>query len=113
LLDDDTPPLSQKVLPATLGAGAEALMMRRTLGDDRLLVLRLWRAPRQPRDGTPLWIGTVQTLVHVRPFDLFSLWSPQADTGGAYALLAEDLDGLDMLEAPHPTSGAPVMRLRL
>src|SRR5690606_37793047 len=43
LLDDDTPPLRQKVLPATLGASAEALLMRRTLDDGRLVVLRLWR----------------------------------------------------------------------
>lgn len=113
LLDDDTPPLAQKVLPATLGASAEALLMRRTLDDGRLLVLRLWRAPRQPRDGTPLWIGTVQTLVHVRPFDLFGLWSPQAETDSAYARLADDLAGLGFEEAPHPASGDPVLRLRL
>ncbi len=113
LLDDDTPPLQQKVLPATLGASAEALLMRRTLDDGRGLVLRLWRAPRQPRDGTPLWIGTAQILAHQRPFDLFALWSPEADTQPAYALLREDLAGLEQREDPHPTSGEPVLRLQL
>src|SRR5690606_23779586 len=112
LLDDDTPALRQKVLPATLGASAEALLVRRTLDDRRIAVLRLWRAPRQPRDGTPLWIGTVQTLVHGRPFDLFGLWSPEADTRGAYALLRRDLEGLDLREDPHPASNEQVLRLR-
>src|SRR5690606_14817972 len=113
LLDDDTPPLRQKVLPATLGASAEALLMRRTLDDGRLVVLRLWRAPRQPRDGTPLWVGTVQTLAHQRPFDLFALWSPEADARPAYALLRDDLAGLAQREDPHPVSGEPVLRLQL
>jgi len=54
----------------------------------------------------------VQTLVHTRPFDLFGLWSPDADTDGAYALLREDLAGLDLREDPHPASGVPVLRLR-
>src|SRR5690606_21361445 len=112
LLDDDTPALAQKVLPATLEASAETLLMRRTLDDGRLVVLRLWRAPRQPRDGTPLWIGTAQTLTHVRPFDLFGLWSPDADASGAYALLREDLRDLAPREDPHPASGEPVLRLR-
>ena len=101
------------MLPATLGASAEALLLRRTLDDGRVLVLRLWSAPRQPRDGTPLWIGTVQTLVHSRPFDLFALWSPDADTDGAYALLREDLEGLGAREDPHPASGGQVLRLKL
>ncbi|MEN1929079.1 bifunctional DedA family/phosphatase PAP2 family protein [Luteimonas sp. MJ250] len=113
LLDDDTPALEQKVLPATLGASAETLLARRTLDDGRILVLRLWHAPRQPRDGTPLWIGTVQTLSHARPFDLFGLWSPDADTSSAYALLRKDLAGSDLREDPHPASGEQVLRLRL
>ena len=112
LLDDDTPTLAQRVLPATLGASAEALLMRRTLDDGRIVALRLWRAPRQPRDGTPLWIGTAQTLTHVRPFDLFGLWSPDPDARGAYALLRSDLAGLEQQEDPHPASGEPVLRLR-
>ena len=112
LLDDDTPALEQKVLPATLGASAEALLLRRSLDDGRVLALRLWRAPRQPRDGTPLWIGTVQTLVHARPFNLLGLWSPDTDTDGAYALLREDLEGLDLREDPHPVSDLQVLRLR-
>ena len=86
--------------------------MRRALDDGRIVVLRLWRAPRQPRDGTPLWIGTAQTLTHVRPFDLFGLWSPDPDARGAYALLRSDLAGLEQEEDPHPASGEPVLRLR-
>src|SRR5690606_9321520 len=112
LLDDDTPALAQKVLPATLGASAEALLLRRTLDDGRLVVLRLWRAPRQPRDGTPLWIGTAQVLAHQRPFDLFGLWSPQSDAETAYGLLRGDLGGFAMREGTHPASGQPVLRLR-
>ena len=112
LLDDDTPPARQQVLPATLEASAEALLMRRPLVDGRIGVLRLWRAPRQPSDGSPLWIGTVQILAYSRPFDLFGLWLPDADTEGAYALLRGDVDGLVLREAPHPVSGEAVLRLR-
>ncbi len=113
LLDDDTAPLDHRILPATLGASAEALLLRRQLDDGRLLALRLWRAPRQPRDGTPLWIGTVQTLAYARPFDLFGLWSPDADTHAAYERLRADLAGFDLREDPHPASGVQVLRLRM
>jgi hypothetical protein len=75
-------------------------------------VLRLWRAPRQSREGTPLWIGTTQTLAYTRPFDLFGLWQPQADTRDAYAALRTALAGFDTREDVHPESGAPVLRLR-
>lgn len=113
LLDDDTPALEQKVLPATLGASAEALLMRRRLDDGRMVALRLWRAPRQPRDGTPLWIGTVQTLAHQRPFGLIALWAPDADVDAAYALLRDELGAFAPREDAHPASGQPVLRLRI
>jgi membrane protein DedA with SNARE-associated domain/membrane-associated phospholipid phosphatase len=112
LLDDDTPAPRQPVLPATLDAAAETLLLRRPLAEDRLQVLRLWRAPRQSREGTPLWIGTTQTLAYTRPFDLFGLWQPQADTRDAYAALRTALAGFDTREDVHPESGAPVLRLR-
>ena len=63
--------------------------------DGRIVALRLWRAPRQPRDGTPLWIGTVQTLAYQRPFGLFGLWSPDADVDDAYAMLRDDLEAFE------------------
>lgn len=112
LLDDDTPPLQQPVLPATLDATAESLLMRRTIDENRLQVLRLWRAPLQFRDGEPLWIGTVQTLRYVRPFNLFGLWQPQADARDAYLRVRGDLEGFQSREAAHPHSGQPVLRLR-
>ena len=112
LLDDDTAPHAQKVLPATYDALAESLLMRRRVGPDRLQVLRLWRAPRQLMDGTPLWIGTTQTLAYVRLFDLFGLWLPQAYDGEAYARVRADLAGFDAREDESPVSRQPVLRLR-
>jgi membrane protein DedA with SNARE-associated domain/membrane-associated phospholipid phosphatase len=111
LLDDDVAPLAQTVLPATLEASAEALLMRRALPDGRIEVLRLWRAPLQFQGGADLWIGSAQTLAYVRPFDLFGLWYPLPDDGGAYARLRHDLSGLPLREARHPLTGTPVMRV--
>lgn len=112
LLDDDTPPSQQPVLPATLDASAESLLLRRTLDADRIQALRLWPAPERFSDGTPLWIGTTQTLVHTRPFGLFGLWQPTTGTRNAYLDLRTALEGFDVAEGLHPGSGTPVLRLR-
>jgi hypothetical protein len=112
LLDDDTPPSQQPVLPATLDARAESLLLRRALAADRIQVLRLWPAPERFSDGTPLWIGTTQTLVHTRLFGLFGLWQPTTGTRGAYFQLRDAVEGLDAEEGLHPGSGTPVLRLR-
>ncbi|MDG6348134.1 VTT domain-containing protein [Luteimonas sp. 8-5] len=95
LLDDDVPAARQPVLPATLDAEAEVLLLRRpTASPDQVLVLRLWRAPAHLDDGTPLWLGTAQVMQHTRPFDLFALWQPAADHGMAHAAVREALRGL-------------------
>ncbi|MGI8561490.1 MAG: VTT domain-containing protein [Luteimonas sp.] len=112
LLDDDMPASRQPVLPATLDASAETLLLRRRIADDRIQVLRLWRAPEQFRDGTPLWIGTTQTLAYTRPFEVFGLWQPQADTRDAYVSLRAALAGFETREGLHPASGMTVLRLR-
>jgi uncharacterized protein (TIGR03382 family) len=112
LLDDDTRPEHQPVLPATLDASAESLLMRRPLGAERVQVLRLWRAPQQFRDGTPLWIGTTQSLSYTRPFGLFGLWQPDADATDAYVALRDALQDMAPEQGNHPESGMPVLRLR-
>ncbi|GAA4859595.1 bifunctional DedA family/phosphatase PAP2 family protein [Luteimonas vadosa] len=112
LLDDGAPPARQPVLPATLDASAESLLLRRPLPDGRLHVLRLWAAPRQFADGTPLWIGATQTLVHARPFGVFGLWQPGVRSREAYVDLRAAMDGFDVEEGLHPGSGTPVLRLR-
>jgi membrane protein DedA with SNARE-associated domain len=112
LLDADTPPARQPVLPATLDASAETLLLRRRLDDDRIHVLRLWRAPAQFTDGTPLWIGSTQTLAYTRPFAAFGLWQPEADNRAAYLALRTALAGFEAEEGVHPASGLPVLRLR-
>jgi len=112
LLDDDTPPFEQPVLPATLDTEAETLLMRRALDERTVQVLRLWRAPVLLDDGGPLWIGTVQTLVYIEPlWGLFNLWRPLADAGQAHAALREDLHGFMLREARHPQSGGSVLRV--
>jgi len=111
LLDDDTPADEQPVLPATLGTDAETLLMRRTVGERRLQVLRLWRAPLLLDDARPLWIGTVQTLVYTEPlWGLFNLWRPESGNDGWQAL-REALDGWEMETAEHPQSGVWVLRV--
>lgn len=113
LLDEDMPPRQQPVLPATLGAEAEALLLRRPAGGERLQVVRLWRAPARLADGTALWIGVTQTLQYQRPLGgLFGIWLPAVDDDAAYSALRASLAGMDLREAPHPLGGAPVLRVR-
>jgi membrane protein DedA with SNARE-associated domain/membrane-associated phospholipid phosphatase len=110
LLDDDRTPATQPVLPATLGAEAEALLLRRpgkAAGD--IEVLRLWRAPAQLRGGTPLWLGSAQTMHYTRPFDLFALWQPVSDAGAAHAAVRDALQGLRSREAAR--DGIEVIRV--
>lgn len=112
LLNDDTPPSEQPVLPATLDTEAEALLLRRQVSGHEAQVLRLWRAPARLSDGTPLWVGTAQTLHYTRRFGMLGLWQPQVDGHAAWSALRGDLDGLDTREGAHPQSGLPVVRIR-
>lgn len=113
LLDDDLEPAAQPVLPATLDAEAETLLLRRpssTPGE--IQVLRLWPSPLRPADGTPLWLGSAQTLRHTRPFDVFALWQPIDDDGAAHAALLQDLQGLPLRTGAHGEIGVLRVDLR-
>ena len=112
LMDDDVEPPDQPVLPATLDTEAETLLLRRQVAPERAQVLRLWRAPVALDDGTPLWVGSVQTLHYTRPFNLFGLWQPRADGHAAWEDLREALRELDARAEPHPQSDLPVLRIR-
>ena len=112
LLDDDLPAARQPVLPATLDAEAETLLLRRrTLSPDEVLVVRIWRAPAHLDDGSPLWLGTAQVMQHTRPFDLFALWQPAPDHGQAHAAVREALRGLPTRKAQR--EGLEVIRVDL
>ena len=102
LLDDDRKPAAQPVLPATLDAEAEVLLLRRPgPAADELQVLRIWAAPVRLDDGSALWLGSAQTLRYTRPFDAFALWQPRADEGAAHAALFQDLQGLPLRAGTH------------
>lgn len=112
LLDEDTPARAQPVLPATLGAQAETLLLVRDGADPRhKQALRLWRARAELHDGTPLWIGTAQTLRYDTPFGAFGLWRPVPDGGAARDLLRTQARGHELRDARHP-DGDFVLRLR-
>jgi hypothetical protein len=113
LLDDDAAAGDQPVLPATLDAQAETLLMVHPgAREDEEFVLRLWRAPVLLDDGTPLWIGTSQTLRLNKPLAVAALWLPVNDDGRAHALVREALKDLERIEAPHPHGDTPVLRVR-
>jgi LssY C-terminus/PAP2 superfamily len=113
LLDPKRRAALQPVLPATLGAEAETLLMRRPgARPDTIHVLRLWRAPALLDSGQPLWIGTTQTLRFVRPTPTFGLWMPQPDDGETHARVSTALNDLQRAESEHPDSNLPVLRLR-
>jgi hypothetical protein len=96
------------VLPATLGAEAEVLLMRRpgpVAGQEE--VLHVWRAPARLDDGSPLWLGSAQAMRHVRVLDTMALWQPVPDNDAAdlavraalsgFPSHAADRDGIDVL----------------
>lgn len=113
LLDEDTEPRAQPVLPATLDAQAEVLLMLHD-GErkDEQVALRLWRAPVLLDDGTPLWLGTSQTLRLTQPLHAATLWLPVNDDGRAHARVREALKDLESVEAAHPQGATPVLRIR-
>jgi membrane protein DedA with SNARE-associated domain/membrane-associated phospholipid phosphatase len=113
LLDDDKPTQRQPVLPATLDAQAETLLMLRD-GDhkDEQYALRLWPAPVLLGDGTPLWLGSTQTLHLTKPLGAAALWLPASDDGHAHALVAEALKGLESQQSAHPHGATQVLRVK-
>lgn len=113
LLDPNRSLARQPVLPATLDAEAETLLLRRAgPRPDIVYVLRLWRAPALLDDGRPLWVGSSQTLRYSRPLKTFGLWTPEPDDGGAHARVRAALEPLGGEEAPHPDGALPVLRLQ-
>lgn len=113
LLDDDTPIGKQVVLPATLDAHAESLLM---LHPGRIpherYALRLWSAPVMLEDGAPLWLGTTQTLHLSKPLGAAVLWLPRPHNGEAHALVTAALEGFEMQQGLHPNTGVNVLRVR-
>jgi membrane protein DedA with SNARE-associated domain/membrane-associated phospholipid phosphatase len=113
LLDGDASPARLPVLPATLDAQAEVLLLRRPgPGADQLQVLRLGRAPARLDSGQPLWLGSSQGLRLTRPWSAFALWQPVADHVAAHAAVREALAGFEMRESGSTPTGTPVLRLR-
>lgn len=113
LLDDDTPSHEQPVLPATLDAQAEALLLLHDgATEDEQYALRLWPAPVLLDDGTPLWLGSSQTLRLTKPLGAAALWLPASDDGRAHALVRKALDGLEQNESAHPHGATAVLRVR-
>jgi hypothetical protein len=114
LLDDDVPSVDQAVLPATLDAHAEALLMLHPgPGPDDQYALRLWPAPVALADGTPLWLGTTQTLHLSKPLGAAVLWLPKPHDGHSHAQVGAALAGFETAQAVHPLNGVPVLRVRV
>ena len=110
LLDDDIAAAMQPVLPATLDAEAEVLLMRRPgKVAGQIQVLRVWRAPAVLGGGVPLWLGSTQSMHHTRPFNMLALWMPMADDGEAHAAIRHALQGLHVREAAR--DGVDVIRV--
>ena len=110
----DRPLVQHPVLPATLDSRAERLLMLKPGPEpDQMLALRLWPAPVQLQpSGEPLWIGSVQTLQHIRVFDLIGLWRPLPRAGQSLQTLTEDMEPMRQRIETHPESGQPVLRIR-
>jgi membrane protein DedA with SNARE-associated domain len=112
LLDEERTSSEQPVLPGTLDARAESLLLRRSGPETGTLqALRLWRAPARLDDGAPLWIGRTQTLAWRHPLHAFGLWRPVEDDGAAQGALRESLGDAFPLEESGD-AGARVLRVR-
>ena len=112
VLDGDNVPEQHPILPAALEGRPESLLMVHE-GDrpDERRVLRLWPAPARLADGTPLWVGTVQTMRHRQVLGVAWLWLPVNDEGAAYAQLQADLEPLERREEGQRSDGIRVLRL--
>jgi membrane-associated phospholipid phosphatase len=77
LLDDERALARQPVLPLALDAHPERLLLRRAGADDaRIEVLRIWPAPAQLDDGTPLWVARYERMQAHKRLRLLTLWQP-------------------------------------
>ena len=112
VLDGDNVPEQHPILPAALEGRPESLLMVHE-GDrpDERRVLRLWPAPARLADGTPLWVGTVQTMRYRQVLSVASLWLPVDDEGAAYARLLADTQAIERREEGQRSDGIHVLRL--
>jgi hypothetical protein len=77
LLDDERSLAHKPVLPLALDAHPERLLLRRTGADDKHIeVLRIWPAPAQLDDGTPLWVARHERMQAHTRLRLLTLWQP-------------------------------------
>ena len=113
LFDTDGDPDRVPVLPATLGARTEALMMVRDVpGQQVRHVLRLWPTALQLQPGdVPLWVGTAQTLHFHHELGLVVTWRPQRGADPALEQVIAPLQDLRHAVALHPGSRLPVLRV--
>ena len=114
LLDTDAQPDEIPVLPATLDARTETLLMVRDgPAPDLRYALRLWSTPQQLQPGgVPLWVGTTQALQFKQDLGLIAAWRPRRDVEPALGQLIDPLHDLPHAIAPHPQSQLPVLRVR-
>ena len=114
LLDTSADPRQVPVLPATLDAHTEALLMIHDSPDPELrYVLRLWPTPQLLQPGNvPLWVGTTQAMHFKQDLGLLVAWRPQRGTESALGQVLDPLHDLPQVVATHPQSQLPVLRLR-
>jgi membrane protein DedA with SNARE-associated domain/membrane-associated phospholipid phosphatase len=106
-LDDRLPANAQAILPSTVEARAEFLLMYKNLPNGERDVLRVWHAPARLEDGTPLWVATTQRMQFSRRFRWIGLWRPTNAGRASHEALVEatrawpqhtaSQDGLDVL----------------
>ncbi len=115
MFDDDAWPAGVPVLPATLEAHTESLLLVRedAAAPERRLALRLWPAPVQLEPGSaPLWIGTAQTLNFSPAMGLVATWRPHPDVDPALEEVRAAVADLPHRTESHPQSGLPTLLLR-
>ncbi len=98
LLDPAREGAAQVILPATFDGHAETLLLWRAdarhAGAEQRVVLRVWPAPAPLADGTPVWMGSTQTLRYARPLGWFGVWRPITAADHAGTIFAAALGTL-------------------
>ncbi|MDR1075369.1 MAG: bifunctional DedA family/phosphatase PAP2 family protein [Xanthomonadaceae bacterium] len=115
LFATDISPEEVPILPATLDARAESLLMVKPgTTPDECYALRIWQNPTRLQPGdVPLWIGTAQTLRFRHRMKLVGTWLPIRDTDLALEQVVQGVHSLPHVVEPHPASSLPTLRVRV
>lgn len=89
------------VLPQVHGGAHQVLVLRRTLGDDEQLLIRLWPSSVYA-GGLPVWVGSLTRQAHRGALRLVHYPLTQSEYDTPLAALADAVPGFQGRQVHHP-----------